>query len=95
MDMTDVARVTWTAHEDTIRGLLPFLELDALREVGHDLRVDPVHLTGRWSGLPSDVEARRLLLLDEVARRGRELGGWGWPDDLVELGDVSPQDFGA
>lgn len=99
MDMTDVARVTWVAHEDTIRALLPVLELDALREVGHDLRVDPVHLTGRWSGLPADVEARRVLLLDEVARRGSELNGgaWGWLDDLVpELpADVSPADFGA
>lgn len=63
-DPDDFARNVWSAEEEHIRILMANARtvhgVALLRSVESGLR------SGRWSGLPADVEARRWRLMSEV-----------------------------
>jgi hypothetical protein len=86
----DVDGALWRAHEETCRSLLPVADLGVLHELAADLRPGS---GGRWELMPAGCEARRRLLLADVAARGEELSGRAWPfvdDALPAAPDTVP-----
>jgi hypothetical protein len=79
----ETTRLLWAAHVDTLRGLLPHLDIPALTVVAADLRPGS---GGRWEGMPPDLEAQRQLLLAQVAEFAERLGV-AWPIE----GDLLPE----
>src|SRR5438128_2633620 len=83
--MTNFATIDstlWFAFEDGIQHLLPHLTEQGLRRVADDLRPD---CGGRWGGLASPLEARRRLLLNEVAELIEGMGRTASPGDLLPV----------
>jgi hypothetical protein len=80
----------WHAHEDTVRLLLGSFALDEtpLRVLARDLRPG---MGGRWEGLPPPLEARRQLLLGDIARCLDGMGHYPDPEDLLPQAPDSPE----
>jgi hypothetical protein len=79
-------RASWFQHEETIRLLMPAMDVAALRAVVIDLRTN---MHGRWTHMPPGIDDRRRLLLHDVATAAAERAGepWPWLDDLLPDGD--------
>jgi hypothetical protein len=79
-----VTRAGWVVLEDHVRRWLPALQTSpkALETIAADLRPGS---GGPWEGLPDDLEARRALLLHDVATAAAERYGQPWPlrNDLL------------
>lgn len=81
--------MAWVALEDSVRRWMPALQTShvVLEAVAADLRPGS---GGPWEGMPPDLEARRALLLHDVATAAAERYGRPWPlesDLLPEVPD--------
>jgi hypothetical protein len=90
MNQKQADRVAWACFDDTIRRLLPSLNVQALTAVVFDLRAAPGAV---WGTLTGDLANARDLLRLAIIDRAEELLDGPWP--FLEDAPVCPDNLSA